>query len=335
MPGEGRPPGFNFLVCPDSLLLRRRLESRLAAFFPPDRPWDRHVHWGDEEPAKAFWDQLALQGMFGRPRAVIVRQAQQWPAEVWKRLSKALARPSPLCLSFFCLEGPFDKGRPKIPSHIAKLPCFDFAGKQGWIWRQAGLDERGVKRYAQDRAGKMKLRFQPDALEQFCACLPPDASVIENELRKLALLSRTEEPGGATGVISAAMTALCSSSAECDIFALLRHIEAGNLPAALREAALNREGESLFFPLLALLARDMRLIWRLKAGEQAKLFASDAGAKKRLADRMDFAALSNCMALVVEAEWRVKSGRCETDQGLDFLLAELTRAFRDGAERQG
>ena len=43
---------------------------------------------------------------------------------------------------------------------------------------------------------------------------------------------------------------------------------------------------------------------------------------------MDFAGLSRCMALVVEVEWRVKSGRCEADQGLDFLLVELTRAFR-------
>ncbi|MDR2055589.1 MAG: DNA polymerase III subunit delta [Desulfovibrio sp.] len=333
MPAEDRPPAFTFLVCPDSLLLRRRLDALTSAFFPPGRPWDRHVHWGDEEPAKTFWDQLALQGMLGRPRAVVVRQAQQWPAEVWKRLSKALARPSPSCLSFFCLEVPFDKGGPKIPPHIAKLPCFGFAGERGWIWRQGGLDERGVKRYARTRAGEMDLRFQPDALEQFCLCLSPDASVIENELRKLALLSRAEKAGGGTGAISAAMTALCASSAECDIFALLGHIEAGNLPAALGEAARDRESESLFFRLLALLARDMRRIWRLKAGERVQLFPSDAGAKKRLADRLDFATLSGCMALVMDAEWRVKSGRCEADQCLDFLMAELARAFGEAAGR--
>ncbi|MDR1659853.1 MAG: DNA polymerase III subunit delta [Desulfovibrio sp.] len=333
MTGEGRPPGFTFLVCPDSLLLRCRLEALTAAFFPRDRPWDRHVHWGDEEPAKIFWEQLTLQGMFGRPRALIVRQAQQWPAEVWKRLSKALARPSPSCLSFFCLEVSFDKGRPKIPPHIAKLPCFDFAGKQGWIWRQGGLDERGVKRWAHVRAGELKLRFQPDALEQFCACLPPDASVIENELRKLALLSRTEKASGGTGAISAAMTALCASSAECNIFSLLRRIEAGDLPAALEEAARNRESEDLFFRLLALLAKDMRHLWRLKAGERVSLFPSDAEAKKRLADRMDFATLSRCMALVMDAEWRVKSGRCEEDQALDVLLAGLTRAFGENTGR--
>ena len=269
MPAEDRPPGFTFLICPDGLLLRRRLEALTAAFFPPGVPWDRHVHWGDEEPAKTFWDQLTLRGMLGRPRAVIVRQAQQWPAEVWKRLSKTLARPSPPCIPFFCLEDPFDKGRPKIPAHVAKLPCFGFAGKQGWVWTRPGLDERGAEGYARVRAGEMKLRFQPDALEQFCACLPPDAYMIENELQKFALLSRTEKAGGGTGVIRAAMTALCASSAECNIFALLRHIEAGNLPAALREAALERESESLLFRLLALLARDMRLIWRLKAGEGA------------------------------------------------------------------
>ncbi|MDR2573068.1 MAG: DNA polymerase III subunit delta [Desulfovibrio sp.] len=321
-------PGFSFLICPDSLLLKSRLEAQTAEFFPLDKPWERHVHWGDEEPGKAFWDQLTLQDMFGKPRAVIVRQAQQWPAAVWKLLSKILARPSPLCLPFFCLEAS-DKGKPKIPTHIAKLPCFEFAGKQGWIWRQDGLNERGVKRHVQLRAKELRLRFQPDALDQFCACLPPEALVIENELRKLVLLSRAGEASGADGVISAAMTVLCASGAECNIFALLRHIEAGDLPSALREAARNQENEeSLFFPLLTLLAKNMRILWRLKSGERVQLFPSEADARERLADRLDFSTLAQCVGLIMDAEWQVKSGRCEVEQSLNFLLAELTNAFR-------
>ena len=56
--------------------------------------WERHVYWGDEEPPQRFWEQLTLQGLFGAPRALIVRQANQWPAAVWKKISHALARPS-------------------------------------------------------------------------------------------------------------------------------------------------------------------------------------------------------------------------------------------------
>jgi len=330
MPITGRRPGFNFLICPDSLLLKRRLEEQTTAFFHQDTSWERHVHWGDEEPAKAFWDQLFLQGMFGKPSVVIVRQAQQWTAAVWKQLSKALARPSSQCLPFFCLEVPFDKGNPKIPAYIAKLSCFVFADKQGWVWRQDGINERGVKRYVQLRAGKLNLRFQPDALEQFCACLPPDALVIENEMQKFVLLTlaRSKKTGGEQGAISADMIALCASSAECDIFALLRYIESGNLAAVLREAARSQERDILFFPLLALLARDMRILWRLKVGEQVLLFASDAEAKNCLAKRIDFATLSRCMVLVMDAERQVKSGQREVDQSLDFLMAEMTCEFK-------
>ena len=40
---------------------------------------------GDEEPSPRFWEQLTLQGLFGTPRLLVVRQAHLWPAAVWKR----------------------------------------------------------------------------------------------------------------------------------------------------------------------------------------------------------------------------------------------------------
>ena len=52
-------PGFSFLVCPDSRLLQARLEALVSAQGDSGR-WERHVHWGDEEPSPRFWEQLAF-----------------------------------------------------------------------------------------------------------------------------------------------------------------------------------------------------------------------------------------------------------------------------------
>ena len=71
---NGRP-GFSFLVCPDSRLLRTHLAEQLAVFSSAGGPWERHVYGGDEEPPPRFWEQLSLQGLFGASRVLLVRQA--------------------------------------------------------------------------------------------------------------------------------------------------------------------------------------------------------------------------------------------------------------------
>lgn len=322
---QGRP-GFSFLVCPDSQLLRAHLAEQLTVFPPAGGPWERHVYWGDEDPPPRFWEQLSLQGLFGASRVLLVRQAQLWPAAVWKKISQALARPSAQCWPFFCLEVNWEKGQPKIPAHIAKLRCLAFADRQGWIWRHEGLTERGVKRHVQQRARDLGLTFEADALEQFCASVPPDAQAIENELQKLSLLrGGTGDAGG--GAITAAMTATAAWSPECNVFACIRHMEAGNLAAVWKELSRSRDSDSLLFSLLALLARELRLLWQTQAGEKVRLHPSEAGFKKQLALRLGPRGLAEGMAVVADAEWQVKSGRRTPEQTLEFLAARLTGLF--------
>ena len=78
-------PGFSFLVCPDIRLLRAQLDAQQAAHAAHD--WERHVYWGDEDPPPRFWEQLTLQGLFGKSRLLVLRQANLWSAAVWKKIS--------------------------------------------------------------------------------------------------------------------------------------------------------------------------------------------------------------------------------------------------------
>lgn len=316
-------PGFTFLVCPDGRLLRAALERQLAAHPPASGAWERHVFWGDEEPAPQFWEQLALQGLFGAARAVVVRQAQLWPATVWKKVSHALARPAAQCWPFFCLEGAWERGQPRIPAHIARLRCMAFADRQGWIWRQDGLNERGVKKYVLQRARELGLTFEQDALEQFCAAVPPEGQAIEGELDKLRLLCGRE--GG--GAVTADMTGSAPWSPEFNVFGCIRHMEAGNLPAVWRELARGEESDSLLFSLLALLARELRLLWKLQAGEPVRLHPGEAGFKRQLARGLGPERLAEAMAALVDAEAQVKSGRRDPGQSLEALAVRMTALF--------
>ena len=162
-------PGFTFCICPDAGLIRAHIGALLAAqesAAAGQGAWERHTFWGDAELPKRFWEYLTLQGLTGVPRALVLRQAHLIPAATWKRLSAALGTPNDKAWLFVCLEVPWEKGQPKIPAHINKLRCLAFASQQDWVWRSAGLDDRTLKRHAQDRAKALGLRFGEGALDR-------------------------------------------------------------------------------------------------------------------------------------------------------------------------
>ena len=98
-------PGFLFCVCPDSALLNLLLEESVQRFFPSTSGIERLVFWGDDGLPARFWEVLTLQGFIPTSRIVIVRCAHLLPADVWRQLSKALARPNPQSFPLLCMEG--------------------------------------------------------------------------------------------------------------------------------------------------------------------------------------------------------------------------------------
>ena len=315
-------PGFMFLICPDSHFLHARLESLLAGSTA-----ERHIYWGDEEPPPRFWEDLTLQGLFGKPRVLVARQANPWPAAVWKKISAALGRPSEQCRPFFCLETAWEKGQPKLPAHIKKLRCLTFAEQQGWIWKNEGLTERTIRRHVQERARALRVPFEEDAFEQFCTSVPADANAVENELRKLRLMLDAEEEKKPPEPprVTTALLGGTGWSPESNVFACIRHMEAGNLSAVWKELGRSRhDPEGLFFPLLSLLARDVRLLWQCRMGENVRMHPSEAAFKQQLAARLGAAGLAELMSMIMDAEWQVKSGRRSVEQSLDMLAADVT-----------
>lgn len=311
-------PGFSFLICQDSALLKEQLEKQIKDFPPDAGKWKRLVFWGDEEPGRAFWESLVQTGLFAEHRLIIVRQAELWDASTWQQLSSALAREHEKTWPFFCLESAWEKGKPKLPAHIQKMRCFTFAEKKGWIWRSQGLGQN-FQRFAADQAKALGLKFQPADWTAFCAKAPQDAQGLINELRRVALLARD-------GRVSAEMFAESGAIQESDAFGLIKKITAGDLAGAYAEASADRDGGLLFFAI-AMLAREFRTLWQLLAGVELKLHPAEATRKRNLARRLGFAGISAGLNDLAAAEWQVKSGRQSPGQTLEALCIKMCDVF--------
>ena len=315
-------PAFTFLICPDSQLLRQEFEARVAAFPPPQGQWERHAYWADEPPPPTFWEDLQSQGgLFGASRVLFVHQAQQWPAAVWKDISKRLAQVSPFTWPFFALEVPFEKGKAKIPAHLAKLACMEFARKQQLVWENPGLTDKTIRTHLQQRARALGLAFEPTAMNQLAQAVLPDATAIENELQKLALLC----PKGQK--ITPAMLDSGEWYPEENAFACLRALQSGNWQGIFQEVSRS-DPDQFFFSLASILDRECRTLWQLAQGEDARVPAFALNEKRQLARRMGPARLAQSMGLLAQAEHAVKSGRWAPDQALEMVLTRMAQLFR-------
>lgn len=335
-------PGFSICICPDRYLARAHIEEALAGN-PPEggglmgsapSTWERHAFWGDDPLPGAFWEHLTQQGLFGTPKALIVHNAQNIPAAGWKDLSRTLSAPNADTWPFLCLSVAFERGTPKIPAHIAKLPCVLFAEKQGWVWSSQGISEQNKAAFVKAEAKKRNLSFGPDALEAVLLRLPQDAAAIGTEMDKLGLAA---PPGG---IIPAALAEILDHGTEPDLFSLIRDLQQqsggrGALSVWDQALAFERGPDSMIFALLAMLAREARQLWQLHTGEPVRLPGHVLSAKTALARSLGLAGIARLWHLALEADKGIKTGERSPDQALDTLLASLSLLFRpSGRGRQ-
>lgn len=302
------------------MLARDHARSMLSACGQGDAPLN--VFWADEGLDDTFWDTLTLQGLGFTGKNLFVRNAQALPAETWKKLSAALGTPRAGILPVFFLESAWEKGQPKLPAHMAKLRCFEFAEKKRWIWRAPALAAHTMRRFLQERAASLGVSIQPDAIEILGEILPPDAASILAALEQLSLLAEN-------GVVTSEHTKnIAQYAPDLVLFDLIRHIQEGRADRAWRSILRESEGgDAVLFPLLGLMAREGRLLWQLRAGENVYVPQHVAGMKRQLAARIGFIGLARLFNALCEAEWSVKSGRLQVGQALERLIAELTLLF--------
>lgn len=338
-------PAFSLCICPDSHLLRVRLDALLAAHPPgmnagghgangePGGAWQRHVFWGDDGLTPSFWEHLTLQGLFAVPKALVIRNAQALPADtLGKQLAPALqplipgrgrALPSPLVWPLICLEVGFEKGKAKVPAHIQKLPFWQEAEARGWIDATPPLAGKALGAFIRAEASRHGLALRPAESALLEEALPPDAALVSSELAKLALMADSE------GRLPENAVSFVGQAQELGIFELMRLVQQNsNAPAVWRRILEDRlSGENLVFAFAAIVLREARVLWQCLAGTPPPLPPQVAMQKKMAAQALGFAGLARLWEIALMADKGIKSGERSPDQAFEMLAAELFVLF--------
>ena len=316
-------PGFSVCICPDLQLTKNYIDSLLQDFPAPEGTWEKHVYWGDEGLPPSFWENLTLQGLFAKPKVLIIRNAQNLLTDPWKKLSASLGQFNPLAWVILCLEAPYDRGKPKIPAAVKKLPCWKLAETKGWVWQSAGLTERAMRGFIEQWAAGNDIVIAPKIVHALSQVLPQDASAAKNELDKLALAV------GEDNTISQELVEQISHESDMDIFAFINALQSGTAPEKVWGKVINAEaaGDSMTFSFLAMLLREARILWQLYAGEPVRLPSGVLASKKRLAQSLGPVRLSKIWDLALEAEMGIKTGERKPEQAMEMLVAGLLALF--------
>lgn len=318
-------PPYTLCLCPDSYLLRLRVESLLSTHAPSGGgAWQRFVFWGDEPLPQAFWEHLTLQGLFATAKALIIKNAQNIPAEGLRTLSAALLRsPSATVWPLVCFEVSFDHGKPKLAPHIQKLPLFRHAEKNNLLDITQGLTQANFTAFISKEAARLGINLTPVQAGQLATLLPMNAQEAGNELAKLALCT-TEggrlppNPGDIVG-----------HTPELGIFELLRALQQKSSAPAVWRRILEDQlgGDNMVFAFNSLVLREARTLWQILAGEPVYLPPQAAAAKKTLARSLGFSGIARLWELALQADKGIKTGERTPDQAFEALAAELFLFF--------
>lgn len=324
-------PGFCFLVCPDSVLIRQRIEALAREHPSATGAYARRVYWGDDGLSQAFWETLTLQSLFSAPTLLILRRAHALDKAEWAKLSGALNRFNAQTWPFFCLEAEFERNKPKLPVALTEQKYWSFGQKKGWVWQAPPLTPQTVRGYIKDWATSNGLSFGPGALDALAEVMPADAGAIGCELAKIELALA----GGHE--VDASLAGLVSAVAEMDTFAFLNALQQGAPPLKIWSKVLGAQqsGEKMLFAFLGGLVRETRVLWQLYHGEDnARVPSWVLDAKRATAMQLGPEKLCRIIDLAVDAELGVKSGALSEGQALEQLVAGLAAMFQRPAAPQ-
>ena len=318
-------PGFYFCICPDHGLVRAHIEENLLTRGPEEKTG---VFWGDEGLDRRFWSDLDMVSLDGSFHVLIVRQAQLLKADEWRALSRALGTPHASALPVICLECAWEKEKPKLPAHIAKSKCLEFARKKQWTWGSPGLDRKTVRPYLQAEMRRRGLSAGSDVLSYLAEIAIPDAFAVQT------LFDQMELAAGDGRITMEIARGMAACAREGIVFDVVRHMEQGREALALKSLQSSGGDEDLLFPLLSLVARDARLLWQMRAGEQVYVPRYQEDEKRRLAERLGFDGIADILAAVADADMAVKSGEQKPPHALAHFIAAVSavcaRAQQEG-----
>lgn len=273
---------------------------------------------------------VVVKGLLGRFQVPGGRRGRSAPSlGPWEGLPGALAS-VPETTDLVFVDGPLDRSNPLLArlAPVAEVRTFPLPrGPQ-------------LQRWLMERAQAKGARLTPEAATVLMEMVGPDLRVLDGELEKLALYCG-DRPVGRQDVED-----LVSYVREASVFAAVDAAVEGRLEAALRHLHRLMAGGTTAPQLLALLARQVRLLLLAKDLRSQGLSREEIGRRLRLAGfllrkvmeqgaRLTHDELVAMYRAIVQADLALKSGPVEEAVVLDLLVTALAGEGRAQSRRMG
>lgn len=258
--------------------------------------------------------------MLASMRLIVVRDVDAMPAEQLERLTEYLDDPSPST----CLVLTADKldGRSKLAKR---------AQKQDLIVDASPLKQSDLRNFLMYEVTQRGLRIAPDAAAALVDAIGNDLPAIDDALERLSLYV------GESARIDLVAVEACVTKVRVEsIWALVDAVSMRDRRTALRSAASLLADREPPLRILAMVARQLRIVSRMRsalaAGAPPQDAAREAGAppfKARdlaaAAKRFDHRALARAFTVLAEADLALKGSKRPPDTVLEGAILELTR----------
>ncbi len=316
--------GFYFCHCPDMQLAKEYMENNYISSFGD--VWiqaERRTFWNED--IQAYLSALDTISFETKNKIFYIKNCHELSSEQWKKISAALGKPRPDVFSIFFLNNGLEKGKLKVPQTVQKLKCYEFAQKKEWIFESVGITDTNFEKILRNEAkAKYGLVLNNDVIAILKDIVSPDYNSINNILAQLSLIT------GQDGVVNAgALAQLTNYTPELVWFDIINKIEAGKGAEVwkLFYKASNQIDDSSIFTFLALMMREMRILWKIKANEQVFLPSSQITAKNTLAAKLGFTNIAKIISLLCFAEFAIKSGKKKSVDTLEELIKDCIKIF--------
>lgn len=318
--------GFYFCHCPDMQMAKEYMENEYIASF--GSAWanaQKQTFWTEDIQNNSFFTALDTNSFEIKNKIFFVRDCHELSAEQWKKISQALGKPRTDVFPVFFIHNPLDKGKLKLPAAVQKLKCFEFAQKKGWIYESAGITENNFPQIIKKQASaKYNLTLSNEVINILKDILAPDYNSLNNLLAQISLFAGNGE------ISPAVIGQLTNYTPELALFDIIKKIETANSKEVWK--ILLKDGrqieDSFLFAFIAVMMREMRTLWKIKAKEQVFLPSSQIPNKTALANKLGFTYISKIISLLCFAEFSVKSGKKAPLETFEELIKDILKIYK-------